>query len=214
MKMKKIALACGVVMLGASAQSFAEVSMNIGATSNYIWRGVTQTGDDAAISGGLDWESAMGLYAGTWVSNVSGGYELDLYGGYAGEVGEFGYNAGLIYYAYDEDADADFAELLFDASWNVLSGGIYYTVSADNNDAEGDLYYYFGLDFDLPQDFAIGGVIGRYDFDAGGDYTHYQVDLSKSAGDFGDVTLSLSDTDMDAGLDEDVRFFVSWSKGF
>jgi hypothetical protein len=51
------------------------------------------------------------------------------------------------------------------------------------------------------------------------DYTHYQVDLTKSAGDFGDVTLSLSDTDIDdtnpdAGGDSDPRFFVSWSKTF
>jgi uncharacterized protein (TIGR02001 family) len=200
--------------LGASAQSIAEVSMNIGATSNYIWRGMTQTSDEAAISGGLDWNSAMGLYAGTWVSNVSSGYELDLYGGYKGEVGDFGYDAGVIIYTYDSDADADFTELLFAADWKFLSGGINYTLSADNNDAEGDFYYFAGLDFDLPQDFAVGGVIGTYDFDAGGDYTHFQVNLSKSAGDFGDVTLSLSDTDKDFGIDKDAKFFVSWSKGF
>ncbi len=106
MKIKTTALACSMACMGLSAPVLAEVSMNIGATSNYIWRGVSQTDDAAAISGGLDWSGATGLYAGTWVSNVDFGpdtspYELDLYGGYAGEVGDFGYDVGLIYYTYD-----------------------------------------------------------------------------------------------------------------
>ncbi len=75
--------------------------MNVGVTSNYIWRGISQTDDAAAVSGGLDWSGASGLYAGTWVSNVDFGaccetsYELDLYGGFANEVGDFGYDVGL-----------------------------------------------------------------------------------------------------------------------
>ncbi|MEN8178524.1 MAG: TorF family putative porin [Pseudomonadota bacterium] len=216
MKINKIALACGVAMLGVSVHSMAEVSMNIGATSNYIWRGVTQTEDAAAISGGVDWASDIGLYAGAWASNVQFApdttpYELDLYGGYSAEVGDFGYDAGLIYYTYDGDADANFLELALSGSWKFLNAGFNYTLSADNDDAEGDLYYFAGLSFDLPQDFAIGGTIGSYDYDAGGDYTHFQIDLTKSAGDFGDVSLSLTDTDLD---NDDPIFFVSWGKSF
>jgi hypothetical protein len=45
-------------------------SANIGAVSNYIWRGVTQTGDQAAIQGGLDVAHESGFYAGTWASNI------------------------------------------------------------------------------------------------------------------------------------------------
>ncbi len=45
-------------------------SANIGAVSNYVWRGVTQTGDQAAIQGGLDVAHASGFYAGTWASNI------------------------------------------------------------------------------------------------------------------------------------------------
>jgi len=230
MKINKLALACGVAMLGMSAQSMAEVSMNIGATSNYIWRGVTQTDDAAAISGGFDWSAESGLYAGTWVSNVDFGpccetsYELDLYGGFANEVGDFGYDVGLIYYTYDEDDDANFLELGLSGSWQFLSAGLHYTLSSDVDDTngaetfiEGDLYYYAGASFDLPEDFSVGLTLGAYSFEDDGvngadfDYSHYQVDLSKSAGDFGDVTLSLSDTDID---DDDMKFFVSWSKTF
>ena len=234
MKMNKLALACGVAMLGLSSIAAAEVSMNIGATSNYIFRGVTLSGDSAAISGGVDWSAESGLYAGAWASNLAGAndYELDLYGGYGGEAAGFGYDVGLVYYTYPSDLDADYAELYGNGSWNFLSFGLAYVVSSDVDETagtpdpfiEGDLYYYVGASFDLEQDFSVALTLGRQTFDDDGDggdldYTHYQVDLTKSAGDFGDVTLSLSDTDLDdmdpaAGGDSDPRFFVSWSKTF
>ena len=230
MQNKTTVLAVSIALLGLSAPAIAEVSMNIGATSNYVWRGVTQTDDKAAISGGLDWSSDSGLYAGTWVSNVDFGgpdtspYELDLYGGYAGEAGDFGYDAGLIYYTYENDDDANFLELGLSGSWKFLSAGLNYTLSSDVDDTagaeqfiEGDLYYFAGLSFDLPEDFGVGFTIGHYSFEDDGvggadlNYTHYQADLSKSAGDFGDVTLSLSDTDID---NDDMKVFVSWAKTF
>ncbi|MBK1631971.1 hypothetical protein CKO31_14750 [Thiohalocapsa halophila] len=54
----------------ALAQDPWAFSANIGAVSNYIWRGVTQTGDQAAIQGGLDVAHESGFYAGTWASNI------------------------------------------------------------------------------------------------------------------------------------------------
>ena len=46
------------------------VSANIGVVSNYVWRGITQTDDKAAVQGGVDYSHSSGFYAGTWVSNV------------------------------------------------------------------------------------------------------------------------------------------------
>ncbi|MGD8932676.1 MAG: TorF family putative porin, partial [Chromatiales bacterium] len=112
MRIKTTATAASIALLGLSSTAFAEVSMNLGVTSNYVWRGVTQTDDKPAISGGVDWSGDSGLYAGAWASNVDFGsccettYELDLYGGYKGEISDFGYDAGLIYYTYDPDDDA------------------------------------------------------------------------------------------------------------
>jgi uncharacterized protein (TIGR02001 family) len=54
----------------ALADSPHSISANIGAVSNYIWRGVTQTGDQAAVQGGFDYAHESGFYAGTWASNV------------------------------------------------------------------------------------------------------------------------------------------------
>jgi uncharacterized protein (TIGR02001 family) len=214
MKLNKLALACGVAMLGLSSLAAADVSMNIGATSNYVWRGVTQTGDASAISGGVDWSHDSGVYLGAWASNVDfSTHELDLYGGYAGEVGDFGYDGGLIYYTYDSNDDLNFSELSLSGSWQFLSAGLNYTLSADDDTHKHDLYYHAGVSFDLQQDYSIAGTVGKYNFDdpAYDDYTHYQVDLTKSAGDFGDVTFSLSDTNI---KDDNAKVFVSWAKSF
>ena len=225
MKMNRLAIVCGVAMLGLSSVVAAEVSTNIGVTSNYIWRGLTQSGNSTSFSGGIDWSHESGLYAGTWLAEAWDDYELDLYGGYAGEVGDFGYDAGLIYYSYSSDADSNFLELAVSGSWQFLSAGFNYVLSAEDavKVIEEDYYYYLGANFDLPQDFSLGLTVGFVEPDGDGsddldDYTHYQVDLTKAAGDFGDVTFSLSDTDLDgtdaAGEDADMRFFVSWSKSF
>ena len=51
----------------------AGVSANLGITSNYLFRGVTQTDGSTATQGGLDYEHASGLYVGGWGSNVDFG---------------------------------------------------------------------------------------------------------------------------------------------
>ncbi|MES9859596.1 MAG: TorF family putative porin [Candidatus Thiodiazotropha sp. LLP2] len=225
MKMNKLALACGVAMLGLSSVAAAEISANVGVTSNYIWRGLTQSANSTAFSGGVDYAHDSGLYAGTWISEAWDDYELDFYGGYGGEVAGVSYDAGLIYYSYSSDAESDFAEINANVGWNFLSAGVAYVISAEDavEAVEEDLYFYLGGSFDLPEDFSIGLTVGFVEPDGDGDddaddYTHYQIDVTKSTGDFGDVTFSLSDTDLDdtdaAGEDSDMRFFVSWSKGF
>jgi uncharacterized protein (TIGR02001 family) len=67
--MSKLAIAVGAVVLSGTAA--AEFAANIGVTSNYVWRGVTQTDDDAAVSGGVDYSHDSGFYAGVWASNVN-----------------------------------------------------------------------------------------------------------------------------------------------
>ena len=225
-KIKTTTAALSFALLGLSSSAFAEVSMNIGVTSNYVWRGVSQTDDQPAISGGVDWSGASGLYAGAWASNVDFGpdtspYELDLYGGYAGKVADFGYDVGLIYYTYEPDDDANFLELALSGSWKFLSAGLNYTLSGEADDdtgafVSGDLYYYGAFSYDLPEDFNIGLTLGRYDFENDGigdieNYGYYQADLKKSAGDYGDVILSVSDTNMH---DDSTKVFVSWAKTF
>ena len=216
MKMNKIALACGAALLATSAVAQAEFSANIGVTSNYVWRGWTQTEDQAAIQGGVDYAHDSGFYAGTWASNVEfapdSGAELDFYAGYGGEVSGLGYDVGYVYYSYPQFDDADFGEIYGSVSWEMLTVGLAYTANSDF-DSDGDLYYYGSVSFDLPQDFSIGATAGQYSFDdsTSGTYNHYQLDIGKSAGDFGDFTMSVSAND---DYDTDPLVFVSWAKSF
>ena len=225
MNLKKLALAVGALVVSGSAA--AELSANIGATSNYVWRGVTQTDDSAAISGGLDYAHDSGFYLGTWVSNVdfadaSGGQvEADLYGGYANELANgLGYDVGLIYYAYPQankpDNELDFTEVYGSLSFGPVSGGIHYTIDTEAGGDDNHIYYYVGAGIEVMPTWSVGGTLGMYDFDDGSDYTHGQLDLTKDAGEFGEFTLSLSNVldDDDDAYDEDLLVFVSWGKSF
>jgi uncharacterized protein (TIGR02001 family) len=235
MKLKRIALAVGAVLFAGAAS--AEFSANIGVTSNYVWRGVTQTGNDAAISGGLDYAHDSGFYAGTWASNVDfgnedgtsdGGAEVDLYVGFGGEFGDgIGYDVGLAHYMYPHLSDSDFTELYGSLSYSYFTGGIHYTVHSDVDDTsaenelfiEGDLYFYVGASYEVMPTWTLGGTIGYYDFDDDGvdntdtSYMHYQIDIGKSAGDLGDFTFSFSKAEEESG-DDDWLVFASWSKSF
>ena len=123
LKLKKTIAFSAVALMAATSLTStavnAEVSANVAATSNYLWRGQEQTGGDAAISGGIDYADESGFYAGTWVSNASWAdemtYELDFYAGFGGDISEgVSYDVGYIYYAYPDaasSADADFSEI-------------------------------------------------------------------------------------------------------
>ena len=82
----------GVVAIFSSAMSLqsAEFESNVALSSEYMWRGMTQTDGQPAISGGFDIAGESGAYFGVWGSNVEYGddatMELDYYLGYAGET--------------------------------------------------------------------------------------------------------------------------------
>ncbi len=65
-----------ISMNQALAQDPWSFSANIGVVSNYMWRGVTQTGDQAAVQGGLDVAHESGFYAGTWAPTSTGTKEV------------------------------------------------------------------------------------------------------------------------------------------
>ena len=86
-------------LISTQAAAVEGLSANVGATSNYIWRGITQSGDDSAISGGIDYAADSGFYVGTWASSLGGGAaEVDLYAGYGFESDGVSYDFGYINY--------------------------------------------------------------------------------------------------------------------
>jgi uncharacterized protein (TIGR02001 family) len=120
--MRKTVLSVAIAALSAlpavaSAQSApaaapSPITGNAGLFSQYIFRGLTQTGGKPALQGGVDYAHESGLYAGTWLSNISwiedagaarnSSLEWDFYGGYKGTFGksDFGYDVGVLQYYY------------------------------------------------------------------------------------------------------------------
>jgi uncharacterized protein (TIGR02001 family) len=243
---KAFSLAAAVAAALSSGIAAAEVTGNAAITNNYIWRGVTQTQDQAAGQGGVDWSGGPGFYAGTWLSNVdfSGvgdGYEMDLYAGWGGETGGFGYDLGVLTYQYPVTPNFNFTEVYASGTFVGITLGVNYTVdAASGNNAEqtvgasgafdeGDTYIYASYDFGTKAgDFSL--FAGSYMFDnsnktfANGnsygdlDYAHYGAAWSK-----GDFRFAVDKNDVEAtndvfgvgdGSADNIRFTVMWSKEF
>lgn len=239
MKNLLIAVGLGVSLVGAVTDGHSaevaggELSANIGVASNYLFRGVTQTDDGAAVFGGVDWVHESGFYTGAWLSNVDFGdpdeddddvdspsAEFDAYAGYAFVLGEFDLDVNTIYYWYpDADDDFDYWEIGGSAGWQWLTAGLQYTVWGEVNDGpfnNGDIYYYANAAFEPIETWGLGFAIGQYDFDEGDDYTHWGVSLSKDTEDFGTFSLNYEQTDDDEGVavDDDPKLWVGWSISF
>lgn len=198
----------GAGLLVTSQSAIANVSGNIGITNNYIWRGVTQSDDQAAVSGGLDFTAGNGLYAGTWLSNVdfvsAKGTELDVYAGFSKELDNgFSYDVGVIRYMYPGSRlSGDFNEVY--ANLGFKGFGLEVAHDWDNDNT----YYAASYGGELKKDLEYGLKIGQYDFDDGSEYTHYQASLTK-----GDFTFAVDDNDMDGSAGDPVAS-VSYSKSF
>jgi uncharacterized protein (TIGR02001 family) len=113
---RNIAIAgLAVSMAAISAPAFAvDLSANIGYNSQYIYRGIPQKNSSAF--GGLDL-GANGFYLGTWAADVGEGLEIDYYGGYGFEVGDFNFGAGGTIYTYTSDFDDTYQEINLKAGW-------------------------------------------------------------------------------------------------
>ena len=113
--MKKIllALAAALTVTALPSVSFAEdspLSFNLGAFTDYRYRGISQTRLKPAIQGGVDYALPAGFYVGAWASNIKwikdipggdAGVEIDLYGGYKGEIQkDLAYDIGVLTYQY------------------------------------------------------------------------------------------------------------------
>jgi uncharacterized protein (TIGR02001 family) len=234
---KATVLAAGL----APAMGLAEVTGNVGASNNYVWRGVTQTNDAPSISGGVDYAHESGFYAGTWLGNVDfatapanslPGYEQDYYLGFSGGE-DFTYDVGYIWYDYPLAEAADFGEVYAGVGFSMFSLSINYTTNSEVEDTdgsaesfvEGDLYASASAAFPLENDTELSLTVGHYAFDDDGDdigggqeadlnYTHYSAYISKGEFAFG-VEANDAEGEFPASRGaDDPRFVVSWSKSF
>ncbi|RXZ64119.1 TorF family putative porin [Pelagerythrobacter rhizovicinus] len=145
--------------------SAVEVSGNVAITSDYRFRGVSLSGGDPAIQGGIDVVHESGFYVGTWGSSIDDGgtdllgdLELDLYGGWSGQVAEgLTLDVGLLYYMYpteDLGADTDYfepyASLAFALGPAEATVGAAYAFDQDALGDSDNLYLYTDLGVGIP----------------------------------------------------------------
>ncbi len=211
----------GVVFVAASLATVVqagELTGNMSATNNYVWRGLTQTSDQAAIQGGLDYDFGNNIAIGTWASNVDfggtngKGTELDLYGSYNFHLGkDMGLSVGVIKYGYPTQSGADFTEAFAKFSYQKIVAGLYYTVDKSGASSNtNDVYLTAGYSFDLGKDKSLTITYGNYNYDdpANQDYSHLRIAFTK-----GEFTAAVDKTDL-TGNSGDPRFTVMYTKTF
>ncbi|MDO6425586.1 TorF family putative porin [Thalassotalea sp. 1_MG-2023] len=194
----------------------SEWSANAAVTSNYLWRGLEQTGGKAAVSGGIDYAGDSGFYAGTWVSNADWAdgmtYELDFYAGFGGDINEtVSYDVGFIYYAYPDETsgDADFSEVYANVSFSGLTLGVAVLTDGEGADAGDTIYASADYSFALTNEAEVGLHLGSYSGDwLAEDSIDYGVSISKSG-----FTLGASQTDLDGGAG-DLKVYLAYAIDF
>ena len=98
----------------ASLLGIKGLSANVGAVSDYRFRGISQSFDKAAVQGGIDYAHSSGFYVGNWNSSINEGagypsahWETDFYAGYKKGFGDFGLDVGVISYNYPGSNSVD-----------------------------------------------------------------------------------------------------------
>ena len=191
MKNKLLALLLGVFTLPA----FAGVDGYLGYSSDYIWRGVSQTSGNAAMSGELS-VSKGGLYGGVWASEVDFGdeatYEMDLFLGYELMVSDkFSLDVGVIQYNWDKGYD-DVEELF--AKVNLKNISVAYYVDMEDSDKD---YMEMGLKLPFVKFMDVSVNYGM--FDSENDF--WSMNMVKDWGKWEVSLLILEDAKQDQFMD-------------
>lgn len=125
--MKKVFLA--LMLVAGFSAAHAEITGNAALTSDYRFRGVSQTQTAPAIQGGVDVTTSSGLYIGNWNSSISSefypgaaGIESDIYAGFKKDFGGITVDAGVLGYMYPRaTTDTNTTEIYVGASYSVFS---------------------------------------------------------------------------------------------
>lgn len=202
---------CAASALGlACAPAHAEdappptLSFNVAGTTNYEFRGVSQTDGKAALQGGADAGYGL-LYAGVWASNVKfagdqADVEIDTYAGVKPTLGPVSLDFGVIHYGYLGEAPGvqdDYWEFKAAASKSfdkvTLGLAAYYSPDffARTDDA---VYYEVNAAFAVTPRLSVSGALGRQDVSYAGDYTTWNLGAAYAITDHASIDLRYWDT--------------------
>lgn len=204
---KTLRALCGVLALASAGAATADIAGNVSLTTDYRFRGISQTDRDPAIQGGFDLATESGFYVGAWASNIQfgGSIEIDGYGGFKGSIGEgLTYDLGYIYYAYpsaNEDSaeldDLDYQE--FKAALGFLGFTVGVNYSPEYTLETGGFWYVFA-----DYGFALG--------DFGTLSLHAALNQWEDEEDYAKFGLGDADNILDPEDDAYIDFFVKLAK--
>jgi uncharacterized protein (TIGR02001 family) len=192
-------------LLATAGVANAELSSTWTVTSDYDYRGTSQSAKDPAIQASLDFSTEGGWYIGAWASTLDFGpgdpakWELDIYTGFSGGSEDgLGWDVGINYYAYPDESDYNFPEIYGKLSYGMFSGGLYYSNDWVNS---GDSAFYLngGVSVPLGDTFSINANVG-YSFgeafsDIDSEYFDYSIGVGATFGKF-DFELKYVDTNL------------------
>jgi uncharacterized protein (TIGR02001 family) len=224
MKLKLAALAAATLLSSGAVLAQARTSapepeytysFNVGAVTDYRYRGISQSRLKPAIQGGADFSHKSGLYIGTWASSIkwikdAGGdasAEVDLYGGYKFTTGPVALDIGALRYFYPGSAftpamgrNPDTTELYIGGTWGPAT--LKYSHAVTNlfgfNDSKNS--YYLDLNATFDTGFWGLSVVPHVGYqhvahNSSASYVDWSVGLAK---DFGNgITASLAYVDTD-----------------
>jgi uncharacterized protein (TIGR02001 family) len=188
----RIALAAAMCAVAGAANAGFTVTPAI--TTDYDFRGATQSDESETFQLGLNYALDSGLYIGAWGSEVDFGndavWEADAMVGFAGGDAEasFGYDVGVIAYFYPSSNDtSDSYEVYAGVSKGMFSGKLWFSPDVDQVEAgKKSFYAEANAAVPLPRGFTLGVHTGYSFGSAWGDYEHldYSVGVSKMLGKF------------------------------
>lgn len=192
------------------------VSFNAAVTTDYRYRGLSQTRVKPALQGGADYtHNPSGFYVGTWGSTIKwikdfGGdsdIEVDFYAGKRGEITSgVSYDFGGLYYLYPSN-DLTPSANTFEVYGQVGFGPAYvkYSHSTTNlfgtADSKGSGYLDLGANIEIGTGLVLNLHAGRQRVAHNGVYSYndYKIGVTKDLG-FASVALAVIGTDTDAYL--------------
>lgn len=214
-----LAVAAGALMAGGNARAETDVAFNVGVATDYIFRGVDQTGyyDEGQAFGGVDATSGS-FYAGAWLSNTGPNpaqfLEYDLYAGWKPVVGPVTLDLGFIYYGYTDsdvvgnESDLSTYELKLAAS--IAAGGatwgagVYWTPNFsgdfDGIDDNSGFYYELSSAYTFSNSATLSGAVGFVEVDdyAVDGYSTWNIGVSYPVTEHLSIDGRYIDTDDDA----------------
>jgi uncharacterized protein (TIGR02001 family) len=205
MNSKVLGVVSLVALMSLPTVSRADLAFNVGAVSDYRYRGISQTRLKPAVQGGVDY-SAGGLYLGVWASTIKwikdfdgdAGLEVDLYGGYKGELMKgVGYDVGLLTYQYPGnklDPSANTTEIYGALSYGPATLKYSHSLSDTfaNTDSKNSYYLDLSASFEVMDGWSVAPHVGHQrikgPFSGAASYWDYSLTVSK---DFNGIVPSI-----------------------